>query len=91
MKKGGDAYTHSWYIQSMSRLIIGVSEENADKDACEIEHKINRETAEKLTKFIEFIQSAPQTPLFLKHFRQYDRTGKRPQECKIKGEAKKSN
>ena len=70
-------------------IMIGVSEENAEKNACEIEHKINRETAEKLTKFVEFVQSAPRTPEFLEHFKQYDRTGKRPKQCKVKSKPKK--
>jgi DtxR family Mn-dependent transcriptional regulator len=65
-------------------VLIGVSEENAEKDACEIEHKINRETVEKLAKFVEFVQSAPQTPLFLKHFKQFEKTGKRPKHCTLK-------
>jgi len=72
-------------------IMIGVTEENADKDACEIEHIINRETAEKLAKFVEFVQSAPQTPPFLEHFKQYNRTGKRRKECRVKGKAKKTN
>lgn len=72
-------------------IMIGVSEENADRDACEIEHIINRETAEKLVKFVEFVQSASQTPPFLGHFKQDNRTGKRPSECRVKGKAKKTN
>jgi DtxR family Mn-dependent transcriptional regulator len=62
--------------------MIGVSEKNAEKDACEIEHKINRETVEKMAKFVEFVQSAPQKPPFLEHFKHYDRTGKRFKKCK---------
>jgi Mn-dependent DtxR family transcriptional regulator len=42
-------------------IMIGVSEENAEKDACEIEHKVNRETIEKLGEFMKFLQST-QTP-----------------------------
>jgi len=72
-------------------IMIGVNEENADRDACEIEHIINRETAEKLVKFVEFVQSAPQSPLFLEHFKHYDRTGKRPRECRVKDKAKKTD
>jgi len=71
-------------------IMIGVSEENAEKDACEIEHKINRETAEKLAKFVEFVQSAPCTPPFLEHFKQYCRTGKRPRQCRVESKAKKA-
>ena len=62
-------------------VMIGVSKENAEKDACEIEHRIKRETMEKLTKFVDFVQSAPETPPFLKHFWNFDRTGKRPKHC----------
>lgn len=70
-------------------IMIGVSEEAAEKDACEIEHKINRETVEKLAKFVEFVESAPQTPPFIEHFKQYNRTGKRPKKCRVKSNAKK--
>jgi DtxR family Mn-dependent transcriptional regulator len=69
-------------------IMIGVNEENADRDACEIEHIINRETAEKFAKFVKFVQSAPQSPAFLEHFKHYDRTGKRPKECRVKDKAK---
>ncbi len=65
-------------------IMIGVSKETAEKDACEIEHKINRETIGKLTRFVEFVQSAPETPLFLKHFKEFEKTGKRPRHCKLK-------
>ncbi len=65
-------------------VMIGVSKEKADKDACEIEHRIDPETVDKLTKFVEFAQSAPQIPPFFKHFKYYDKTGKRPTHCKAK-------
>ncbi len=65
-------------------VMIGVSEENAEKDACEIEHKMNRETVEKLAKFVEFVQSAPKPPSFFKHFRDFEETGRRPHYCKSK-------
>lgn len=68
-------------------VIIGVSEESAEKEACEIEHIINRETIEKLAKFVEFVKSAPQTPPFLEHFKQFEKTGKRPKHCKLKKES----
>lgn len=64
-------------------IMIGVSEENAEKDACEIEHRINPVSLEKLAKFVEFVQSAPKTPPFLEHFKHYNRTGKRPTQCRL--------
>ena len=63
-------------------IMIGVSEETADRDACEIEHRIDRETVRKLAAFVEYVESAPQTPPFLKHFMQYSDTGERPPQCK---------
>ena len=67
-------------------IMIGVSEETADKDACEIEHRINPETVKRLATFVEFVQSAPQTPPFFEHFKQYCRTGERPHQCESKAE-----
>ncbi len=64
-------------------VLIGVSEKHAEKDACEIKQKINRETLEKLAKFVEFVDSAPQNPPFLEHLKYYDRTGERTKQCKI--------
>ena len=65
-------------------VMIGVSEEKAEQDACEIEHKMTRETVEKLTKFVEFVHSAPQAPPFLEHFKHYEKTGQRPEQCRQK-------
>jgi len=56
-------------------IMIGISEEKAEKDACEIEHRIDRETVEKLAKFVKFMQSAPQTSSILKNFRSSEKTG----------------
>ena len=63
--------------QALKRFLvmIGISEEKAEKDACEIEHRIDRATVEKLAKFVEFIQLASQTSGILKSFRSSERTG----------------
>ena len=71
-------------------IMIGVSNENAEKDACKIEHEIDPETAKKLAKFVESVQSAPRTPPFLEHFTQYLETGEQPKECKPKTQTRKS-
>jgi DtxR family Mn-dependent transcriptional regulator len=67
-------------------IMIGVNEETADRDACEIEHRIDHETVKRLATFVEYVQSAPQTPPFFKHFKQYCRTGVRPHQCKSKAD-----
>lgn len=63
--------------QTLKRFLvmIGVSEEKAEKDACEIEHKIDRETVEKLAKFVDFMQSASQPFSSLKNSRPSGKTG----------------
>ncbi|MCK4435812.1 metal-dependent transcriptional regulator [Candidatus Bathyarchaeota archaeon] len=71
-------------------IMIGVSNENAEKDACKIEHEIDPETAKKLAKFVESVQSAPRTPPFLEHFTQYLETGEQPKECKPKTQTRES-
>ena len=58
--------------------ILGVEEEIAEKDACEIEHSLHPETVERLTKFVEFVKNAPRDPKWLEHFRIYYETGKYP-------------
>ncbi|UCD95972.1 MAG: metal-dependent transcriptional regulator [Candidatus Bathyarchaeota archaeon] len=63
-------------------ILLGVPEESAEADACEMEHKINPETIIKISKFVEFVQTAPNPPPFLLHFRKFERTGKRPDHCK---------
>ncbi|MEF8836171.1 MAG: metal-dependent transcriptional regulator [Candidatus Thermoplasmatota archaeon] len=59
--------------------IIGVEGEQAELDACELEHHISKDTLEKLKKFIEFIDDAPDEPKWIKHYRHYIKTGERKQ------------
>lgn len=65
-------------------ILLGVPEDSAETDACEMEHKINPETIRKISKFVEFVQTAPNTPPFLLHFKKYEKTGKRSGHCKLK-------
>lgn len=63
--------------QALKRFLtmIGVGNKKAEKDACEIEHQIDRETVEMIGKFVEFMQSTPETSNFLKAFKAIDKTG----------------
>ena len=56
--------------------IIGVEEKIAEDDACKIEHDLNSVTVGYLTRFVEFVQTSPQNPRWLEHFRYYRETGK---------------
>jgi len=60
-------------------IILGIDEEVADEDACEIEHVVKQETMDRLTKFVEFVKSH-KDPLWLERFKEYYETGELP-EC----------
>jgi len=60
-------------------IMLGVDEEVADEDACEIEHVVRQETMDRLTKFVEFVKSH-EAPLWLERFKKYCETGELP-EC----------
>ncbi len=62
-------------------MFIGIEEEIASIDACEIEHITHPETIDRVTKFVEFIQTAPKKPKWLKHFEEFAATGDRPEDC----------
>ncbi len=62
--------------------ILGIGREIAEKDACTMEHHMTRESAARLKKFVEFIQSAPKDPQWIERFRAYCETGER--ECEVK-------
>jgi DtxR family Mn-dependent transcriptional regulator len=61
--------------------ILGMDEEAAQRDACEMEHSLSPEAAERLTSFVEFILEAPREPQWLKKYSYYYVHGERPQEC----------
>ncbi len=60
--------------------IIGVKRELAEIDACQIEHHVSVKTMDRLEKFVEFINDAPQDPRWIEHFDHYVDTGERV-EC----------
>lgn len=57
-------------------MILGIDDVIADEDACKIEHVVNPETVNRLTKFVEFVQLREGGPLWLDHFKYYYKTGK---------------
>ncbi len=56
-------------------ILLGVDEKVADEDACKIEHHVNKETMEKLKKFVEFSSLQDGCTRWLDHFHHYDKTG----------------
>jgi DtxR family Mn-dependent transcriptional regulator len=63
--------------------IIGIDKETAEVDACQIEHHVTPKTMKQMNKFIEFVQNAPCEPIWLKHFKYFDKTGRR-KNCNLK-------
>ena len=59
--------------------ILGIDREQAEKDACVIEHHMSPTSAKRLKQFVEFVQSAPRDPQWVERFRKYCETGER--EC----------
>ena len=56
-------------------ILLGVDEKIADEDACKIEHNVNKETMEKLRKFVQFAKLEDGCSRWLEHFHHYDNTG----------------
>ena len=54
-------------------IMIGVEESIADDDACELEHMVNPETAEKLFEFVEWVKKNPDGLKLLETFRKSHR------------------
>lgn len=65
--------------------ILCINPKIAAEDACRMEHAISQKTSKKLTKFLEFVQTCPDSdrPDWLKSFDHYFKTGKRL-KCKIR-------
>lgn len=58
-------------------IILGLEEEIADEDACKIEHVVRRETMERLTDFVDFIQNDEDLS-WLGRFEEYYQSGEMP-------------
>jgi DtxR family Mn-dependent transcriptional regulator len=68
--------TLKWFFK-----ILGVDDDIADTDACEIEHYIHPQTMKYLTIFAEWVSGAPDTPRWLEHYYTYRDTGERSGQC----------
>ncbi len=62
--------------------ILGVDLKTAAKDACQIEHHIDKKTMERIVEFIRFIDTCPEgEPLWLSSFHYFAKHGERPEHC----------
>lgn len=69
-------------FQRFLTIVLKINPVTAERDSCRLEHAISPETYEKLTKFIEFIDTCPENeiPEWLNNFYHFMETGKR-REC----------
>ena len=59
-------------LHDFFRQVLGVSETEADAAACAMEHAISAKVLERLTDFLEFAKSAPETgPTLVDLFKTY--------------------
>jgi DtxR family Mn-dependent transcriptional regulator len=56
--------------------LLGVNEEIAEKDACEMEHILHKGTMDAVIKFVEVIKTCQATPFWLERLKTYIKTGK---------------
>ncbi|MCK4421623.1 metal-dependent transcriptional regulator [candidate division WOR-3 bacterium] len=63
--------------------ILGVSHEVAERDACNIEHQLSKETFSKLLDFLNFVNKCPEDPRWLRAFKYFQEKKELPENCKI--------
>ncbi|ADI74138.1 iron (metal) dependent repressor, DtxR family [Methanohalobium evestigatum Z-7303] len=59
-------------------MMINVPENIADKDACTMEHELDATTIKNVRNFVDFVNTAPDSPQWLEHFKKFCKTGKHP-------------
>ena len=62
--------------------IIGVDRSSAERDACQMEHHVGKETMERLKKFVQFAGLSSSQPIWIENFKRYCQTGQ-PEECDL--------
>ncbi len=67
--------------------MLQVSAEQADEDACKVEHSLSKESITQLNQFIEFVEGCPEDEArWIKHFSYYSEHGEFPPECGEEGD-----
>jgi DtxR family Mn-dependent transcriptional regulator len=62
--------------------ILQIDRDQADEDACKMEHSVSPTTLERMVEFMEFVENCPRGGLdWLKHFNEYRTHGKKREVC----------
>ena len=88
-----DVYRRHETLRRFLVEILNVDAEEAEENACRMEHALGPASLERLANFLEFVFNCPQgKPEWLKGFRYYSEHGERNEElmarCQRKGNAK---
>ena len=59
-------------------ILLGIDRTIAEKDACEMEHILHKETMETIVKFVEIVNKCDLNPFWLERLKTYVQTGKLP-------------
>ncbi len=62
-------------------VLLGVPEEIASADACEIEHLANSETVRRLTMFVHFMKNSGQSDKWMEQFQEFMKSEVPPKDC----------
>jgi DtxR family Mn-dependent transcriptional regulator len=69
-------------LRSFLTDILQIDIEQADEEACKMEHAISPATLERLVEFMEFVEVCPRVGLeWLEYFKKYCRHGRKKDEC----------
>ncbi|MCF7886863.1 MAG: metal-dependent transcriptional regulator [Candidatus Omnitrophica bacterium] len=77
------AQRHNTLVKFLKE-VLKIDPKIASEDACRMEHSISKDTAKKLTCFINFIENSPYSgrPKWLQSFDKFEKTGRRL-NCKM--------
>ena len=75
---------HKILFEFLSNILM-VNENEAETDACSMEHYISKQTYERLVKFIEFVNSCETKPNWLNGYHYYLEKGEKPEYCRSRG------
>jgi DtxR family Mn-dependent transcriptional regulator len=82
LRLGQELEAHHQTIKQFLTRILGVNPEQAEEDACKIEHYISELTIQRLIKFIHVVNDCPQgNPCCLDFFREGEVDSKHPDNC----------
>ncbi len=77
---------HEFFLKFLTE-ILEIEFDIADAEACKMEHTLSSATLDRLTGFMEFIQTCPRAgESWLKFFKEYLVDGHRPEKCQARSQ-----